>query len=74
MAMKPTIERVAEIPGGMAFQFRGRVLVVVRTYGTDRAAPVIVEEMTDSARALKGQFGLWAVDGVMRAANKQGWR
>lgn len=52
----------------MTFWFCGRPLLVVRTHGTDAAAPVIVEELTDSAFAMKGQFALWSVAGVMKAA------
>jgi hypothetical protein len=68
---RPVIERQAEVPSGMVFRFGGRFLRVVKTYGRGRSAPVIVEEMASSANGgLKGQLGLWATEGVMRASKK----
>jgi hypothetical protein len=63
----PTLERRAEIPSGAMFQSSGRFLKVYRVYGTDRAAPVIVEELQAFGTTLKGQFGLWSQDAVARA-------
>lgn len=63
----PTIERCAAIPTGLVFLYGGRALRVARVYGTGASAPVIVEEMRDGPRWLKGQFALWCVDGVSRA-------
>ncbi|WP_315705038.1 MULTISPECIES: hypothetical protein [unclassified Bradyrhizobium] len=63
----PVIERRAEIPAGAVFQSGGRFLKVYRVFGTDAAAPVIVEELQTFGSALKGQFGLWSQDAVSRA-------
>jgi hypothetical protein len=63
---RPVFERRAEIPAGCVFLFGGRPLSVVRVYGTDAAAPVIVEELT-GRYTLKGQLAIWSVDGVSRA-------
>ena len=67
---RPVYERRAEIPSGMMFQFGGRPLLVVKAYGTDPAAPVIVEELTDAV-TLKGQLGIWSADGVTRRLNRR---
>ena len=61
------IERRAEIPAGAVFQSGGRFLKVYRVFGSDAAAPVIVEELQDFGTTLKGQFGLWSQDAVSRA-------
>jgi hypothetical protein len=66
----PGIQRRAELPAGTVFEYGGRALLVVKTRGTDPAAPVIVEELTDSV-SLKGQFGLWSLDGVSRAIRRK---
>jgi hypothetical protein len=66
----PEIQRRAELPAGAVFSFGGRALMVRKTYGTDKAAPVIVEELTDAV-TLKGQLGLWSADGVMRQLNRK---
>lgn len=65
----PTIERRASIPSGAVFQSGGRFLKVYRVFGdvSDKAAPVIVEELQAFGSTLKGQFGLWAQDAVARA-------
>lgn len=55
----PVVERRAEIPRDAVFSHGGRFLKVYRVFGSDAAAPVIVEE-------LKGQFGLWSQDAVAR--------
>lgn len=52
------------------FRFGGRPLRVVREYGTDAAAPVVVEELT-SRFTLKGQYALWSRQGVAREMSKQ---
>jgi hypothetical protein len=62
----PAIAREAELPAGMFFNFGGRALKTLKTYGTDAAAPVIFEEITDAV-TLKGQLAIWSVDGVRRA-------
>ena len=56
----PAIVRRAELPAGAVFFYGGRPLVIVRCYGTDAAAPIIVMEPG-------GQYALWAADGVARA-------
>jgi hypothetical protein len=61
------LERPAEIPSGAMFSFGGRPHEVVRTFGDDAAAPVIVEEIIETHHALEGQFGLWSAAGVTRA-------
>lgn len=53
------IERRAELAAGMVFTHGGRPLVVVKAFGSDPAAPVIVEELTHGRSWLKGQFALW---------------
>ncbi|WP_316172125.1 MULTISPECIES: hypothetical protein [unclassified Bradyrhizobium] len=63
----PAIERRAEIPAGAVFQSGGRFLKVHRVFGTDAAAPVIVEELQNFGSTIKGQFGLWSQDTVSRA-------
>ena len=63
------LERKAPVPSGAVFQFGGRPLKVVKAYGDDLAAPVVVEELT-SVHTLKGQYGLWSADGVSRAMRK----
>jgi hypothetical protein len=64
----PTIERRAEIPAGMVFNYAGRPLLVVKSYGTDAAAPVIVEELASfGPRTLRGQLAIWSADSVSRA-------
>jgi hypothetical protein len=67
----PVIERQAAIPAGAVFMFGGRPLQVTKTYGTDAAAPIIVEELTDAVTH-KGQYGLWSADGVMRQMTGRG--
>lgn len=66
---QPVIERRASIPCGVVFQSGGRFLKVYRVFGdvTDKAAPVIVEELQSFGSTLKGQFGLWSQDAVSRA-------
>jgi hypothetical protein len=68
----PVMSRPAQVAAGMTFQFGGRFLRVVKSYGTDPAAPVIVEELNSFGTTLKGQFSLWSADGVLRSAGK-GW-
>lgn len=63
----PTIERRAEIPRDAVFSHGGRFLKVYRVFGTDAAAPVIVEELQSFGSTLRGQFGLWSQDAVTRA-------
>jgi hypothetical protein len=63
---RPAYERRAEIPFGTVFSFGARPLYVVKVYGSDAAAPVIVEELSNIV-TLKGQFALWSADGVTRA-------
>lgn len=63
----PTIERRAEIPKGAVFSHGGRFLKIYRVFGTDAAAPVIVEELQSFGSTLKGQYGLWSQDAVARA-------
>ena len=68
LLLPPTIERRAELPAGTVFGYGGRSLKVVEVHGTDAAAPVIVEELSDfGSSTLKGQLGLWSLDGVTRA-------
>jgi hypothetical protein len=47
------------------FHFRGRALKIIKSHGSDNAAPVIVEELTDRV-TLKGQYALWSAQGVAR--------
>lgn len=69
----PVIERRAQIPSGAVFQFGGRFLKVYRVFGdmSDKASPVIVEELTAFGSTLKGQFGLWSQDAVARFLDKR---
>ena len=64
------INRKAELPSGYVFQFGGRQLMVIKAHGTDKAAPVIVEELRSSAVALKGQLSLWSLDGITRRGRR----
>lgn len=66
----PVLARPAQLAVGMVFRFGGRFLRVHRVYGTDPAAPVIVEELADGPTSLKGQFALWGADGVVRAMTR----
>jgi len=43
----PVIERHAEVHAGTVFEFANRPLLVVKSYGSDAAAPVICEEMSE---------------------------
>lgn len=52
------------------FNFGGRALRIARAYGTDSAAPIIVEELSDRF-TLKGQYALWSRQGVTREMEKQ---
>ena len=65
---QPVLVRAAAIPAGLVFAYAGRFLRVTRVYGTDAAAPVIVEELAPIGHAFAGQYGLWSADAVMRAA------
>lgn len=58
------IVRRAELHSGFTFLFAGRFLRVVKSYGTDAAAPVVVEELMAVGEALPGQFSLWALGGI----------
>jgi len=69
-AEKPTLRREAAIPSGIVFRFGGRYLKVVKAYGTDKAAPVIVEEITNVIGP-SGQLSLWGADGVARALRRR---
>lgn len=62
----PLIVRQAPIPVGAIFSYAGRLLAVVRVYGTDPGAPVIVEEIEGYGSVLPGQYALWSADGVAR--------
>jgi hypothetical protein len=66
---KPGMHQEAQIPAGTVFTHGGRPLLVHKVHGTDAAAPVIVEELTNAV-TLKGQLGLWGADGVRRALRK----
>lgn len=68
----PVLARPAQLSVGMVFSFGGRFLRVHRVYGSDPAAPVIVEELADGPTSLKGQFALWGADGVVLAISKGG--
>lgn len=59
----PVVERRAEIPRDAVFSHGGRFLKVYRVFGTDAAAPVIVEELQAFGSTLKG----WSQDAVARA-------
>jgi hypothetical protein len=63
----PQIVRHAEVPSGAVFNFAGRPLRVFRTYGSDPAAPVILEELAAFGTTLRGQLSIWSADAVMRA-------
>jgi len=63
----PQIERRAPIPVGTVFHYWGRALKVVRVYGDDPAAPVIVEELGEFGTTLRGQYGLWSAAAVASA-------
>jgi hypothetical protein len=63
----PAVVRAAEIGAGTMFMHGGRLLKVVKAYGSDPAAPVILEEMMPWGDCLAGQLALWSADGVLRA-------
>lgn len=69
MFEQPVIERRASLSPGAVFQSGGRFLKVYRVFGdvSDKAAPVIVEELQAFGSTLKDQFGLWSQDAVNRA-------
>lgn len=67
----PVIEQTASIAVGAVFFHAGRAMRVHRVTGNDKAAPVIVEELAPVGAALKGQFGLWSVDGVRRSMSRR---
>lgn len=67
----PIIERRAEIPAGAVFTFAGRPLRVYRVMGTRGGDVVIVEELMSFGTTLRGQYGLWSVEAVTRALNRQ---
>jgi hypothetical protein len=69
---RPAIVRQAAIPAGLVFRFGGRYLKVIKAYGTDKAAPVIVEEITNM-NGPAGQLSLWGADGVARAIRRRGF-
>jgi hypothetical protein len=71
------------LPADTVFWFGGRPLRVVSCKGTDAAAPVIVEELTEAWNgALVGQFSLWSLasvravmrDSLARASGARGGR
>jgi len=70
----PAIVRAAEIPIGSGFMFAGRPLSVVKTYGTDPAAPVILEEHATFGSCIKGQLALWSYAAVFRGAARRALR
>jgi hypothetical protein len=68
LLLPPTIERRAPVAADTVFSHAGRSLRVVKAHGTDKAAPVIVEELASfGPTSLKGQLGLWSNDSVQRA-------
>jgi hypothetical protein len=69
----PRQERPAPVQVGEVFTWRGCMRRVVRTFGEDAAAPVIVEEMTAVGHALPGQYGLWSAESVRRAKVEGSW-
>lgn len=60
----PEIVRQAELPIGSGFMFAGRPLTVVKTYGTDPSAPVILEERASFGGSIAGQYALWSYAAV----------
>jgi len=71
-AEEPALRREAAIPSGIVFRYGGRYLKVIKAYGTDKAAPVIVEEVTNM-NGPAGQLSLWGADGVARAIRRRGF-
>jgi hypothetical protein len=64
----PVISRRAEVAAGGVFDFAGRSLLVRKAYGSDPAAPVIVEELASfGPKVLAGQLSIWSNDAVLRA-------
>jgi hypothetical protein len=64
----PVIERPSHVCRDMVFDYGGRLLRVHRAdYGTDAAAPVILEELCEFGTTLRGQLSIWSLDGVRRA-------
>lgn len=63
----PTLTRTAPVTVGEVFWHWGQARRVVRVYGEDAAAPVIVEELEAVGYAQPGQYGLWSADSVRRA-------
>jgi hypothetical protein len=63
----PALRREAAVPAGVVFWWDGRPLQVVRTLGTDAAAPVIVAELVGVGNALPGQLALWSLRAVVDA-------
>lgn len=60
-----SIERNQQAPSGAVFWHRGRPLKIVRSYGTDARAPVIVEELATFGSTLTGQYALWSCKAVL---------
>lgn len=63
----PALYATAELPAGMIFVALGRPLRIVRCYGADDGAPVVLEELAAVGDAAVGQYALWSADGVRRA-------
>lgn len=72
----PAIVRPATLEPGTMFWWQGRPLKVAKVYGTDAAAPVIVEELTGDAHLghLAGQYAIWSLDMVQQAILEQARR
>lgn len=70
IAHRPHLERRAEIPAGSVFRFGSRLIRVHRVTGSDAAAPVIVEELSDGPAWLAGQFSIWSAGAVTTAMSR----
>jgi hypothetical protein len=62
----PVIERPAALPSGAIFHYGGRALLIVRSLGTDAAAPVIVRELSGGSTWLAGQYAIWSAAAVSK--------
>lgn len=66
---RPAITRQAKVAVDQVVYFWGRALRVAKIHGDDPAAPVILEELGESAVALKGQLSLWSLDSLRRVGS-----
>jgi hypothetical protein len=66
------IEHRAEAPRDAVIIFAGRPMRIVKSYGNDPAAPVILEELVRGKNYSAGQYTMWSMWAAMRALAKGG--